>query len=233
MTIEEMHYDLKFKLNKVDSQQYKNFLIPEIDWLLNEAQELFVKMVAMPRMYSYLGFEKNQRTIEDIRSLVVNNDCVAVVGNVAVLPANYWYFLSGEVDIVKDGCSSRKARLYIREHDDEFEKSPFDCSSFEWRVVNGTFFEDKIRVYDDGTFVVNTLCLNYISKLKYIHNAFQFPGGLYKLPSGVTLIGTQDCELPQHTHREIVDLAVLIASGQINMPDYQYKLLKLRFNELK
>jgi len=30
-----------------------------------------------------------------------------------------------------------------------------------------------------------------------------------------------------------VDLAVLIASGQINMPDYQYKLLKLRFNELK
>ena len=44
MTIQEMHYDVKMKLNKVDSQQYRNLIIPQVDWILNEAQELFVKL---------------------------------------------------------------------------------------------------------------------------------------------------------------------------------------------
>ncbi len=33
MSIKRMHYDIKVKLNKVDSQQYRNLLIPEIQWL--------------------------------------------------------------------------------------------------------------------------------------------------------------------------------------------------------
>ena len=40
-----MQYDLKFKLNKIDSSQYKNLRIPEIDWVLNESIELFVKIL--------------------------------------------------------------------------------------------------------------------------------------------------------------------------------------------
>ena len=48
MTIQDMHYDFKKKLNKIDSQQNRNLLIPEIDWTLNEAQELFVKITAFP-----------------------------------------------------------------------------------------------------------------------------------------------------------------------------------------
>ena len=69
MTIKEMHYDLKMKLNKVDSQQNENLLIPEMDWVLREAEGLFIKMIAEPRIKSYLGFEMNQRTIDDIRTL--------------------------------------------------------------------------------------------------------------------------------------------------------------------
>ena len=55
MTIEEQHYDFKMKLNKIDSQQYRNLIIPQIDWLLNEAQELFVKMVSNPRVLLNMG----------------------------------------------------------------------------------------------------------------------------------------------------------------------------------
>ena len=44
-----MHYDFKKKLNKIDSQQKKNLLIPEIDWTLNEAQNLYVDIIAQPR----------------------------------------------------------------------------------------------------------------------------------------------------------------------------------------
>ena len=45
MLIEDMHYDFKQKINKIDSQKYRNLRIPEIDWKLNEAQEIFIKTV--------------------------------------------------------------------------------------------------------------------------------------------------------------------------------------------
>ena len=66
MNIKEMQYDLKFKLNKIDSSQYKNLRIPEIDWVLNESIELFVKNIAQPRFSQILGFEINQRNIDDV-----------------------------------------------------------------------------------------------------------------------------------------------------------------------
>ena len=62
MTIQDMHYDFKKKLDKIDSQQNKNLLIPEIDWVLNEAQEMFVKIVAFPKKYEYLGLRKSYCT---------------------------------------------------------------------------------------------------------------------------------------------------------------------------
>mgnify|MGYP003657165203 FL=1 len=74
--------------------------------------------------------------------------------------------------------------------------------------------------------------MNYIKKLQYIHNAEDFRGGTYKLPSGVLLTGNVSCELPEQTHREIVDIAVAIASNELQNPDLQNKLQKLNFNNL-
>lgn len=234
MTIEEMHYDFKMKLNKVDSQQYKNLLIPEIDWTLNEAQELFVKMVAQPRIKSYLGFEMNQRNIDDIRTVVVDNNCLSVSPtNTVALPNDYWHFLKAEVIMDKGNCKGIKGKFHVRQHDDEFENSPFDKSSFEWRTVNGVFNENGVKLYTDNTFNITSFCMSYIRKLAYIHNAKDFRGTQYRLPSGVLLTGSVNCELPEQTHREIVDIAVLIITGQIQIPDYQIKLGKLNLNNLK
>ena len=73
MTTREMHYDIKFKLNKIDSQQNKNLKIPEIDWVINEANEILIKLIAQPRVKNQFGFETSQRTIDDIRTIVRNN----------------------------------------------------------------------------------------------------------------------------------------------------------------
>lgn len=233
MTIKDMHYDFKKKLNKVDSQQYKNLLIPEIDWALNEAQELFIKMIAQPRLRSYLGFEKSQRNIDDIRTIVVNENCLNVSNNTVALPEDYWHFVKADVEMSKGNCTGIKGRFHVRQHDDEFENSPFDKSSFEWRTVNGVFYENGVKFYTDGSFTINKFCISYIKKPNYIHNAENFRSGTYNLPSGTVLSGSENCELPDHTHREIVDIAVLLVSGEINTPDYQVKLNKLTFNNLK
>ena len=133
----------------------------------------------------------------------------------------------------KGNCKGIKGRLYVRQHDDEFENSPFDKSNFEWRTVNGLFITQGVKVFDDGTFTNKELILSYIRKPKYIHNAQAFRNGTYQLPSGAVLTGTNDCELPEHTHREIVDIAVALVSGELLSPDFQVKLSKLNFNELK
>jgi len=231
MNIQEMHYDFKMKLNKVDSQQYKNLRIPEIDWVLNEAAELFVKMVAEPRTRTYLGFEKSQRNTDDIRTLVVKDTILNTNGSF-ILPNNYMYYVKGKVTISKSNCT-KLGTLKIRQHDDEYQISPFDNSSFEWSEVNGVFNNGGIEIERGLDFNVDRLTLTYIKKQNTMFYAEGFPGGKYSNLKGDVLVGTQDCELPEQAHREVIDIAVLLITGQLQMPDYQVKLAKLNLNNLK
>ena len=89
MTIQEMHYDVKMKLNKIDSQQYRNLIVPQIDWILNEAQELFVKMIAEPRIASHYGYEIGQKTWMDIRSIVEEEKEITPTDNLVSLPPDF------------------------------------------------------------------------------------------------------------------------------------------------
>lgn len=248
MTIADMHYDFKKKLNKVDSQQNRNLLVPEIDWALNEAMELYIKMVAQPRIKSHLGFEKIQRNRDDIRTIVKSVD-IEVEDNIVKLPEDYLFWLRARVlmDKIIEGkvvCEKVEGIVMLQRHDNTFEESSFHRSSFEWREVNAIFITDGIQLFDDGTFKNKNLLLSYISKPPYIHNAKAFGTKVtnpetqeevngYKLPSGEVLFGSQDCRLPEHTHKEIVDLAVALVSGELNSMDYPTKLHKLSFNELK
>lgn len=226
-----MHYDFKRKFNKIDSQSNRNLLIPEIDWILNEAQNIFIKLVAQPRYQNNLGFETSSRTIEDIRSLVEDGYECVITNDIAELPSDYFFYVKSYARISKNSCNNVRASLIIRQHDDEFETSMFDKSSFEWREVNAVFNNKGLKLFPED-FEINSVILDYIKKPKYMHNAENFGSGSYKLPSGEVLTGSQDCELPDHVHSEIVDIAVLIASGDISLPDYGVKLNKINLNQL-
>lgn len=238
MTIEDMHYDFKKKLNKVDSQQYKNLLIPEIDWVLNEAQSLFIDMIAQPRLHQHLGFERTQKNIDDIRTVVVENHSLTLSSadldsSLYSLPGDYRYYIKGFVLMSKGPCGEIKGRLHIQRQGDEFEEQSFYESSYKWRHANGEFVQGGLRVYHKGDFIINDVIINYIENPEYMHNAANFRAGSYNLPSGTVLTGTQDSVLPDHVHREIVDLAVLITTGEIQAPDFQLKFTKLQLNNLK
>lgn len=238
MNIREMHYDFKMKLNKIDSQKYRNLLVPEIDWKLNEAQEAYIKIIAEPRLKNGFGFEINQRSIDDLRTLVVNqtlenSSCLVATkyddeSYLVQLPTDYMFYVSSEVVGSKGSCTGKKLSSILRQHDDKFKNSPFDNSSFEWREANIRFFEDGIRIFTDGTFTVSNLCLNYIRKPLRLSNALSAYNQEYRDLSGNLLTTNQDSELPAHTHSEIVDLAVLITTGDLQIPDYQIKQNKLK-----
>ena len=235
MNIKEMQYDLKFKLNKIDSSQYKNLRIPEIDWVLNESIELFVKNIAQPRFSQILGFEINQRNIDDIRTLVVDKKDLTVVKindktYYVELPEDYLFYAASRVSLKKNKCVATDVRCTVRSHGDLFEDSPFDNSSFEWEDINITFYEKGIKIYTDGTFEVTDFFLDYIKKPKYVHNAEDFSNTGYKALNGTLLTGHSDCDLPEHTHREIVDIAVLLITGDL-IQNYQIKKEKININK--
>lgn len=236
MTIKDMHYDFKSKLNKIDSSQYRNLYIPEIDRKLNEAAYIFVKSIAQPRFAENIGLEMNNRTIEDLKTLIVDGAILpaTTTNNIdyfVTLPEDYLYPANMIALASKDNCSEKICEVIVRKHNDKHNFSPFDISSFEWREVNVHFVQDKIRIFTDGTFIVHSLELDYLRKMKYMHNAEDFNATGYTLPNGTLLTGTQDCELPEEVHGEIVDLAVLITSGEINAADFQLKQMKIQLNQ--
>lgn len=248
MKVQEMHYEVKRRINKVDSNQNRNLLIPEIDLALNEAQMLFVKMIAEPRVSYHLGVETTQRNIDELRTIIVHDSTINVNNNVAQLPDDYLYFLRAYATMSKTGCSNGvKARVYIQRHNDLFEESVFTKSSFEWRTVNGVFVEvgtadSGIQLSDINGVGYSNIILSYIRRPKLIYYGSGFGINGYKLPSGIypnasnpndPNPGDQDCELPESTHNEIVDIAAMVITGDLASPDYQYKMAKLRFNEFK
>jgi len=186
MNIQEMHYDFKIKLNKLDSEQYRNLLVPEIDWLLNSATELFIKMINNPRYNPIPGFEKTRRDTEDLKNIVVNS--FEIIGErdenliqqyIFTLPEDYLYYVSAKVQMDNPNCGLRIANLKIRQHEDEFIFSIFDKSSYEWKIVNGVFDENGIRCFVDDSFHLRALLLTYIRQYPYMHNANAFYNNTY------------------------------------------------------
>lgn len=232
MSIRNMHYDFKTKFNKLDSQKSRNLLVPEIDWQLNEAMLMYIKMIVMPRNNMIQGFESNQRTIDDIHTLVekeIEINAVQIVENSKykfALPTNYLHYVSSRILCTKGQCT-KLIRNTVRQHDDRVDESMFAQSSFEWMEINSTFGKDGIYVETDGSFLTNKLYLDYIKKPLYMHAAADYSSGTYNLPDGTVLTGYQNCELPEHVHSDIVDLAVLITIGNIT-GDYQMKQSKVQ-----
>lgn len=223
MIIKEMHYDFKIKLDKLDSQKNRNILVPEIDWMLNTAEKLLVKIIAFPRLRPNLGFEFNQRTIEDIRTVVKESPSINIVNDIITIPTDYEYFVKGHCFLSQGNCKNAKARLFVAKHGNMHEESSFYSSSFTWREAYGLFREEGIKILKDDTFTANSAIISYIRKRKYMHNAEDFYAGTYTTLDGTVLTGTQDCELPEIVHAEIVDLAVFLTANNIPTKDVNFK----------
>lgn len=237
MNIREQHYDFKQKLNKVDSQKDRNLIIPEIDWKLNEATEVFVKMIAQPRLRSQLGFETTQRTIDDIRTIVVDQkpqDYIVATAYdttsfIVSPPVDYWYLAKIKILATKGDCTD--VLLYDSkevQHDDQSESSPFDKSSFEWRTSNYRFNKEGLRVFTDGSYTITKVGFEYIKRPVLVHNAQDYVNGTYNMLDGTVLTGFQNSDLPEGVHREIVDIAVMITAGDLNLPSYGLKQNKVK-----
>jgi len=226
MTAREMITRLRSALNKVDSRKYENLRIPALDAALNDAVITFVKFVAQPRLARQMGYESSGRSIHDIRTLVREYESIPIpntdgISSTLSLPEDFLFYAKCRSTIKKGECTKNVLCTYVDLDDDENDK--LYESSFTWNVLNVRLNDKGLVFLHNGSFIVSTSRLSYLKQPAYVHNAQDYGDGTYTTGGGVVLTGSQDCELPDHTHVEIVRLAALLLSGDLQMPDYQVK----------
>lgn len=230
MTIAESHYQFKLNMDRIDSLSNPDFRPEEIDWLLNEAQRIFVEQrISALSNPKRKGFEASQKRIDDLSTLVIKhplqpfviptlNEGVYEV-ELGSLYFNYLHLLSGFVELEIAPNCVKDVRLKFMQHDDYREalKDPFNSPSQEFIPFNfgrssSSSGGSSIYMYP-GSNTINKVYLEYIKRPWQVNlGNYTYIDGTVKPPTSF--------ELPEHTHREIIDIACQIASFNIESPEY-------------
>ena len=237
MDIREWHYDFKTKLNKIDSLDRPDLLPHQIDWILNEAIEVFIKSRYGISNNKRQGFEVTQKRIDDLKTLVikcptpiqpglpvtlVNTSEGLYEAKLDDLVFDYLYLVRVEAALSKSNCN-KTVQLVLTQHDDLSPalRDSFVRPSFEWgevpavlaRGVNPPLSTNgSIFIYTGNQFTLVNVYPEYIKKPEKVSI-----GGYVYLDGSV--VGTVESDMPEHTHREIIDIAVYLASTNIQIPE--------------
>jgi hypothetical protein len=204
----EMHLAFRFGMDKLDSLNMPNFLQSEIDLLLNQAQERFIKQRYGINNNKRQSFEETQKRTDDLKELVYNasltpnptNSDNKPNGVFVDLPSTvgqeYWFAVNEECEIELVDCHdetiTRRVPVRAIQHDDynKIITDPFE-KPYSLEVLR-LMLNGQVELISDGS-TINTYYLRYIKKpVKITYN-------------------TVDCELSEHTHQEIVDMAIALA----------------------
>lgn len=244
MNVKEMHYDLSLRIDKIDSLHYENILHPERDVYLNRAQITLIKQKYGINNTYLLGFEENQKRIEDLKVLVVKScDNSALCQN--PISATYSDPVNGIYTFNLDDISKGKYMVHIAnyikarkdrceidivpkitQHDDLYN-SLVDHNykpSFEWMYLPIVFSENYIYAYTNNEFTISKM---YIDYLRY---PVDIRYGNYNDENG-NLIPESNCELPDYIHHEILDLAEALIKKDLENPTVELSYKNLQLNE--
>ncbi len=240
MTIAELHFQVKLNLDRVDSLANPDLNPAEIDWLLNEAQAIFIKQRMGMNNQKRAGFETSQKRIDDLGNLVIKFPLQPGLSPNEVSPGvleinlkdtlhPYMFLIStwADVEIAPD-CLKRTPLKYMQ-HDDYLDsfRDPFNNDSLEFIPYNmgrsTTSSTPSIYIYTSQT--VPTVYVEYIKTPSRVST------GSYTYLDGV-IYPQNTLETSEHTHREIVDIACLLAAQDTQNPEYvQLRSQKLLTNE--
>tara|TARA_Y100000361_G_C11121576_1_gene323517 strand:+ start:486 stop:1214 length:729 start_codon:yes stop_codon:yes gene_type:complete len=242
MNIEQMHLAVQQGVDKINSFQADTLLSEEIDFELNKAIDKFINLKYGKNNVYGKGFEESQKRIDDLKELVVTEKLEIKYDDVSVnnsfvyasdtLPTDYRYLIKTLVTTAYErSCTPLSKReqqlqdpitnqvrklgsLKIVQQDDihTLLNDPFNTTKKSKPL--GIFEDGKIHIYTNDIFIIANLKLTYI-----------------KNPSKVSLSLEVDCELSEHTHQEIVDMAISSILEGISDPRYKTQQVELGKNE--
>lgn len=217
MTVSDMHNAFRLHLDKSTSLVGSvDFLPEEIDFWLNEAQDRYIKQRLSGNNYTRSKFDQNQKSVEDLRNLISTKQSLSLSSSYlgsnvkkVSLPITdslypYFYYLdaalkdiSGNVLNTDHVLKTEELSLYTKDS----VNNPYLRRPLVY-FYNDTGNPSVAFIYGDE-FIPITCDLTYVKKpMKLTINT----PGTYE---------TNTCELSEHTHREIVVLAVSLVIENI------------------
>lgn len=211
MTISEFHIEFKIGLDKVDSLNLPNFLEEEIDVLLNQAQERYVKQRYGLTNTKRQSFEETQKRTEDLKKLVTNEVITPTANSTdniddnavfCTLNGQHWFIIQERARVsfndAKGDTQNKVVPVRPIQHND-FNKimlDPFNKPD-ETEVLR-IMSDNKAELISSTGVTITEYLLRYIRK-----------------PVAMSLTNGTTCELSDHTHQEILQMSIDIALENI------------------
>jgi len=230
----EMHKEFKLLMDKAGGGGAPSFISSEIDRFLNIAQDKFVSKRAFGNNPRRTGFEEDQKRRDDLVGIIRQSNLSSFNtygankpnAVLAPIPAHYRHAINEEAIIYTPGKEDSSRRVgvkpithdrYNKIIDDPFNKPDKDTVyRLDFAAFNGSG-EDAEG--DPGFELIcgegQEISMYYI---RYIRNPIQ-------------IAPDQNCMLSEHTHREIIRMAIVDALETIEQPRYQSS--KIELNEIE
>lgn len=218
--VEELIYEFKLNLNKMDRQDNVQVPLEDILVFLNQAQLSWVKSKVGENNIFRDGYEGTRKRIDDLQVLKVDDVSLTLQKTTDVLYKgykadlktipNYMMYIMSHVGARKEDCKAGLTVDLIRQND--LSTLYFDANfspSFEWRSTFATIGQDNITVYTDETFEIENLYLTYLRYPKAIDSE-----GYIKI-DGLDS-SKQDCELPYYAKADLLNLATKFAAQSVD-----------------
>lgn len=216
MTARELKYDFLLKKDRVQSLSTANFNDAEIDWFLNEAQMVFIKQRLSNSNSRRASYEQIQKRTDDLSTLHIKyplQPSLPLIPHTGVyeLPLSslaypYLQFLAGSLTIKLPSCN-KEVPIRFTQTDDlsEVLRDPFNEASAEDFVP---FNFGRSSVDDQSSIFVYPSIYTPISiDIEYIKHPQKIFQGTYTYIDN-TIPPESTTDLPEHTHTEVVDIAV-------------------------
>lgn len=228
-----MHRSFRFGMDKMDNLSYPNFQPEEIDLLLNQAQERFVKQRYGTTNTKRTSFEETEKRTEDLKEILETSQLIPdkFVGltqqtarskenlasntyTVSLTSLDHWFTIWDKAIISCPTCNT-SITLYTNDTGDQPAFSTIDGIEVEVRPISHLEYDKykkdafkapdytkilKVMYKDKVELIPMTGCLILYYIIRYVRKPIQ-----------VNLSGNIDCELSEHTHQEVTDLAIQIA----------------------
>lgn len=205
MNVKEMHIGVNLGVQKIASNLNDDLLPQEIDYYLNEAIDDYIKS-----QYTQLKSErrsKEQEYInENLRTLVLTEQLKNLDkynflprSYKAPVPNEYRFFLYARTlinDVYKNNVKlSQNAAVKLVE-------TPSNSPLFR-----------EIPLFIEGNSIIVMFDSQTTIESNIVDGEEEYPGLTINLtyiknPNRVNLQGNEDCNLPEHTHKEIINMTV-------------------------
>lgn len=222
MTIERIHQEIKFRLNKLNSNHKQDFPVEYIDDAINKATNDYVEIFyAGNAMKPYkLGFEITQQRMDMLTTLVVPETTVSLTNfstdiYSGTLPSLYKHFIRGYV--VPQECAKKIPITIVRHNDLDFKlKDANQQPSLKWERCLGVFKDSKLFLYTK-TFTPTSCKIEYLKQPKLVY--FGGYDSLEFINGNTSAYKTGDpqvtSDLPTNYHDLLIDMVVQYLSSVI------------------